>query len=118
MIKTIKPHYFLLLRLLRQSLVAFFMLAGIACAYAQEHVEQARLESVLRQLDFIQSTIEQTPPIDPRARYYFDYQRLSIDLKRIRRGIQEYLSPKRAQPRDPVELIGHYQQEQQDRKMP
>ncbi|WP_405045738.1 RAQPRD family integrative conjugative element protein [Pseudomonas aeruginosa] len=32
------------------------------------------------------------------------------DLQRVRAGIQDYLTPPRAQPRDPVELSGDYRQ--------
>ena len=43
-----------------------------------------------------------------RARYRFDYARLRADLKRIRVGVQDYLVPQRAQPRDPVPLTDDY----------
>ena len=45
-----------------------------------------------------------------RARYHFDHARLREDLQRVRTGIQDYLTPPRAQPRDPVELSGGYRQ--------
>jgi len=31
-----------------------------------------------------------------------------LDLKRVRAGLQDYLVPQRAQPRDPVPLAGDY----------
>jgi len=43
-----------------------------------------------------------------RASYHFDYARLRADLQRIRAGVQDYLVPQRAQPRDPVALTGDY----------
>lgn len=43
-----------------------------------------------------------------RARYHFDYARLRADLNRVRAGLQDYLVPQRAQPRDPVPLAGDY----------
>ena len=45
-------------------------------------------------------------------RYYFDYQRFQNDLKQVQQGLEDYLTPQRAQPRDPVEILGYYQREQ------
>ncbi|MNW09040.1 Plasmid protein [compost metagenome] len=42
------------------------------------------------------------------ARYHFDYPRFAADLKRVRRGINKYLSPSRAQPTDLIELTSDY----------
>lgn len=44
-------------------------------------------------------------------RYSFDYPRFAADVKRVRQGIQKYLSPSRAQPADLVELTGDYRAE-------
>ena len=33
------------------------------------------------------------------------------DIARIRQGLQDYLAPSRAQPRDAAELSGQYQRE-------
>lgn len=43
-----------------------------------------------------------------RTRYHFDYARLRTDLQRLRAGLQDYLVPLRAQPRDPAPLAGDY----------
>lgn len=74
--------------------------------------EQTRLAAALRQLDSIERLVAQqdTLPPDKRARYYFDYGRLAADLERVRGGIRDYLTPSRAQPRDPAELLGDYRQ--------
>jgi RAQPRD family integrative conjugative element protein len=74
--------------------------------------EHARLAAALRQLDAIDRLIAQeaTRPRDERARYHFDYGRLSADLERVRAGIRDYLTPSRAQPRDPAVLLGDYRQ--------
>ena len=45
---------------------------------------------------------------EPVERYRFDYLRLSKDIQRIRQGVQGYMSPSRAQPRDATELVGDY----------
>ncbi|AXL70969.1 RAQPRD family integrative conjugative element protein [Pseudomonas aeruginosa] len=74
--------------------------------------EHARLAAALRQLDSIERLVAQqaAQPPDERARYHFDYGRLTADLERVRSGIRDYLTPSRAQPRDPAELLGDYRQ--------
>ena len=74
--------------------------------------EQAHLATALRQLDSIERLVEQhaAQQRQERARFYFDYTRLSADLERMRAGIRDYLSPSRAQPRDPAQLLGDYRQ--------
>lgn len=74
--------------------------------------ERARLAAALRQLEAIDRLIAQEAarPQDGHARYHFDYPRLAADLARVRTGIRDYLSPSRAQPRDPTELLGDYRQ--------
>ncbi|MCO6056802.1 RAQPRD family integrative conjugative element protein [Pseudomonas sp. MOB-449] len=75
--------------------------------------EQAHLAAMLRQLDSIERLVEQhaAQQRPERARFYFDYARLSADLERMRAGIRDYLSPSRAQPRDPAQLLGDYRQD-------
>ncbi|RRW33735.1 MULTISPECIES: RAQPRD family integrative conjugative element protein [Pseudomonadaceae] len=74
--------------------------------------EHARLAAALRQLDSIERLVAQqaTQQHDEHARYHFDYARLSADLDRVRAGIRDYLTPTRAQPRDPAVLLGDYRQ--------
>jgi RAQPRD family integrative conjugative element protein len=74
--------------------------------------EHARLAAALRQLDSIERLVakQAAQPPNERARYYFDYGRLAADLERVRGGIRDYLTPSRAQPRDPAELLGDYRQ--------
>lgn len=74
--------------------------------------EHARLAAALRQLDSIERLVAQqaAQAPDERARYHFDYGRLAADLERVRGGIRDYLTPSRAQPRDPAVLLGEYRQ--------
>ncbi|WP_338495793.1 RAQPRD family integrative conjugative element protein [Pseudomonas sp. WP18] len=79
--------------------------------YAESAQEHVRLTSIQQQVDNIERIAAQaqaanTP--EPIERYRFDYPRLSHDIQRIRQGVQDYLSPSRAQPRDPGELAGDY----------
>jgi len=72
--------------------------------------EQANIEVMIRQLNALEDSARRSATIagEPGQRYYFDYERLAGDIQRVRQGLQEYLTPSRAQPRDPVELAGKY----------
>ena len=73
-------------------------------------MEREQLAALARQLDLIDRLAEHAAHTAPqeRTRYHFDYARLRADLQRIRAGVQDYLVPQRAQPRDPVPLTGDY----------
>lgn len=75
--------------------------------------EHARLAAILRQLNTVERLVaRRSESVRPdAARYYFDYPRLLEDIDSIRRGIDAYLVPERAQPREPARLIGDYQRE-------
>ncbi|WP_337261528.1 MULTISPECIES: integrative conjugative element protein, RAQPRD family [unclassified Serratia (in: enterobacteria)] len=75
--------------------------------------EQAQLTLILRQLDMLERQAQSSAQSSTEAtgRYHFDYPRLQADIGRIRTGIHDYLTPQRAQPRDPVLLSGDYQRE-------
>jgi RAQPRD family integrative conjugative element protein len=80
-------------------------------SYAASAHEQEQLSLVQQQLDTIErlaTRAEAASTAEPDDRYRFDYPRLTEDIQRIRHGIQGYLSPARAQPRDPSELVGDY----------
>jgi len=74
--------------------------------------EHTKLAAIVRQLDLLERRTQHSTSIAhaERARYHFDYSRLRQDIQRIRAGIHDYLTPPRAQPRDPVELLGDYRQ--------
>lgn len=80
-------------------------------SYAASAHEQEQLSLVQQQLDTLErlaARAETTNRSEPDERYRFDYPRLTQDIQRIRHGVQDYLSPSRAQPRDPIELVGDY----------
>ncbi|MNL05677.1 Plasmid protein [compost metagenome] len=92
-----------------------FLLLSLAIAhgsgYAASAHEQEQLSLVQQQLDTIErlaTQAEAASTAEPDDRFRFDYPRLSQDIQRIRQGVQGYLSPSRAQPRDPSELVGDY----------
>lgn len=74
--------------------------------------EHAQLAALARQLDLFERTARHSASLarTERVRYHFGYARLQQDIERIRAGIGDYLTPQRAQPRDPVELLGDYRQ--------
>lgn len=81
---------------------------------AESPTQRQELAAALRQLDALERTVAHSAthtPIAPGERYHFDYPRLLADLARVRAGIQGYLTPSRAQPRDLSELAGDYRVE-------
>jgi RAQPRD family integrative conjugative element protein len=92
-------------------LVLTFMVSAVRPAIASDGaLEREELSALIRQIELTDRLTEQTANAAPQehARYHFDYARLRADLQRIRAGVQDYLVPQRAQPRDPVPLTGDY----------
>lgn len=83
-------------------------------ARGETPTHRSELAAAVRQLNALERFVAQSAiesQAAPGERYYFDYPRLLADLGRVRTGIQGYLTPSRAQPRDPVELLGEYRAE-------
>ncbi len=83
-------------------------------AYATDNApERERLTALVRQIELAERLSElaaSTTPQERNNRNHFDHARLHQDIERIRQGIHDYLTPQRAQPRDPVKLLGDYSQ--------
>jgi RAQPRD family integrative conjugative element protein len=76
---------------------------------ADSDLENEQLAALVRQLDILDRLAAQSAlSSNTTNRYHFDYARLRQDVARMRTGIEEYLSPRRAQPRDPDSLSGEY----------
>jgi RAQPRD family integrative conjugative element protein len=76
-------------------------------------VENARLATLVRQLDMIDRIAQASENLAvTRTRYHFDYARFRSDIERVRAGVEDYLSPPRAQPRDPEALRVDYRREE------
>ena len=93
------------------SLALFSQVVDLQPSFATDTAsEEARLAILVRQLDMLDRLAEQSErlPHESAARYHFDYVRLHADVQRIRAGVRDYLSPPRAQPRDPDTLLGEY----------
>lgn len=93
-------------------LLTMLLSAGQPATAAGDAIEREQLAALVRQIDLIDRQAKHAAHTDSqqRARYHFDHARLREDLQRVRTGIQDYLTPPRAQPRDPVELSGGYRQ--------
>ncbi|WP_022964695.1 integrative conjugative element protein, RAQPRD family [Halopseudomonas pelagia] len=98
-----------------RSGTALFMTTLIAgaplLARGETPTHRSELAAAVRQLNALERFVAQSAAASqaaPGERYHFDYPRLLADLERVRSGIQGYLTPARAQPRDPVELLGEY----------
>lgn len=103
-----RPH------MLAISVAILASAAGISLSTATaDTLESAELAALLRQLDMAERIARSAETLTPNgdSRYHFDYARLHADIARIRAGIEDYLHPKRAQPRDPDELSGDYRRE-------
>lgn len=75
--------------------------------------EKDELALILIQLSQIESTLDRAQSVasDSRhERYFFDYKRAREDIATIRRGINNYLEPSRAQP-STENIIGRYKGE-------
>ncbi|WP_186207359.1 RAQPRD family integrative conjugative element protein [Burkholderia gladioli] len=94
---------------LLDGVVLATLLASAGAHAAGADSASTQLATIERQLDSIDrlaTASEQLP--EDRGRYHFDYMRLHADVARIRTGLQDYLSPPRAQPHDPADLVGDY----------
>lgn len=83
-------------------------------ALAESPAQRQELAAAVRQVQALERLIEASAAstsTEPGLRYHFDYSRLQADLARVRTGLQDYLTPPRAQPRESAELTGQYRQE-------
>jgi len=89
-------------------------------AFADDTPQREQLAALARQLDLIDRLAEHAAHTAPqtRERYHFDYARLRADLQRVRTGVQDFLVPQRAQPRDPAPLTGDYTRRDDEREEP
>jgi len=100
----------------RHLVFAVLLAAGLSAAVGAQAgdtaTEHADLASVLRELALIERlALDAQAVASTDSRYHFDYARLNADIARVRTGINDYLTPPRAQPRDPLVLSGTYRQE-------
>lgn len=88
------------------------LILNLSPGYAASPIEQAQLGLLIQQLDVAIAISERAESASQLSgRYRLDYPSLRQDMKRIRAGIHDYLSPSRAQPRDLEALRGEYRQD-------
>ncbi|HCM1931023.1 TPA: conjugal transfer protein [Salmonella enterica subsp. salamae serovar 51:c:-] len=83
-------------------------------ALAAPLTEREELTLSLNQLSQIEDSLhraQQSARTSINERYYFDYPRIHGDITTLRNGIEHYLTPARAQPRDTATLVGQYSEE-------
>ena len=96
---------------------SFLVLSGllltgsISVAHAAEQDNLALLLSQLRLLDATLQRAEKQAIVATDLRFYFDYPQAHADIQAMRNGIEHYLTPSRAQPRQVLPLAGTYRQE-------
>ncbi|EOL9140698.1 RAQPRD family integrative conjugative element protein [Enterobacter hormaechei] len=82
--------------------------------FAAPLTEREELTLSLKQLRQIEASLhraQQSARTGINERYYFDYPRIHSDITTLRSGIENYLTPARAQPRDTATLGGQYQED-------
>ena len=84
--------------------------ATTADELADEHIRLAALIRELNTIDRIASSGDRVRD-SGTSRYHFNYARLREDIHRVSVGLQQYLSPQRATPRDDTRLYGSYRDE-------
>lgn len=101
-----------------KSRYPFFILAIVLCpmtgVFAAPLTEREELTLTLNQLSQIEASLnraQQSARAGINERYYFDYPRTHGDITTLRNGIEHYLTPARAQPRDEAALVGQYREE-------
>ena len=98
-----------------QVITTIFVSLLIACpVFAAPLTEREELTLSLSQLTQIEASLnraQQSARTGINERYYFDYPRIHSDITTLRSGIEHYLTPARAQPRDTATLFGQYREE-------
>lgn len=114
-------------RILRHGAVLLAVCAAMTPALAADvagsddnTAEREALAAVTRQLDLLARLADYaaSTSLQERTRYHFDYARLHEDVARVRAGVQDYLVPQRAQPRDALPLAGDYTRNRLAEKKP
>ncbi|EAY1186578.1 conjugal transfer protein [Salmonella enterica subsp. diarizonae] len=100
---------------MKNTLLSFLILLfGGSSAFAAPLTEREELTLSLNQLTQIEASLhraQQSARTSTSDRYYFDYPRIHSDITTLRSGIENYLTPARAQPRDTAMLVGQYREE-------
>jgi RAQPRD family integrative conjugative element protein len=95
---------------------AWCFAAALLTVLSVQASEKDELALVMRQLDQVQASLERARVVAVQdgqsGRFHFDYLRATQDVNTMRRGIEFYLEPSRAQPTT-SSVSGQYRQERQ-----
>ncbi|EBZ5771685.1 hypothetical protein EC412_05285 [Salmonella enterica subsp. enterica serovar Redlands] len=83
-------------------------------AQAAPASEESNLALLLTQLNILESTLrraEAQASVAPETRFFFDYPQAYADIRAMREGISQYLTPVRAQPRAVATFPARYRTE-------
>lgn len=91
--------------------ISLFITSSALAAPLTEREELTLSLSQLNQIEASLHRAQQSARTGINERYYFDYPRIHSDITTLRSGIEHYLTPARAQPRDTATLVGQYREE-------
>ncbi|AHG79457.1 hypothetical protein X875_8390 [Mannheimia varigena USDA-ARS-USMARC-1388] len=66
--------------------------------------EQEQLAQAIKQLEAAKLSLQRAEKVakaSPKTREYFNYSAIHSDIETVKKGIQQYINPSRALPRDP-----------------
>ncbi|ERK11940.1 hypothetical protein L580_4211 [Serratia fonticola AU-P3(3)] len=93
---------------------ALCLAGSLLTALSVQAGEKDELALVMKQLDQVQASLERARVVAVQdgqsGRFHFDYLRATQDVNTMRRGIEFYLEPSRAQPTT-SSVSGQYRQE-------
>ncbi|MBF4101926.1 RAQPRD family integrative conjugative element protein [Mannheimia haemolytica] len=85
---------------LRKGIV---VLVTLSCLPAFASTEQEQLAQAIKQLEAAKLSLQRAEKVakaSPKTREYFNYSAIHRDIETVK-GIQQYINPSRALPRDP-----------------
>ncbi|OQV34775.1 conjugal transfer protein [Serratia nematodiphila] len=99
------------MRTITTIVISLFITKSALAAPLTEREELTLSLSQLSQIEASLHRAQQSARTGINERYYFDYPRIHGDITTLRNGIEHYLTPARAQPRDTATLVGQYREE-------
>lgn len=83
------------------------ILSVLFCLPAYATTEKEQLAQAIKQLEAAKLSLqraEKAAKTSPKTREYFNYSAIHRDIETVKKGIQQYINPSRALPRDPNAL--------------
>lgn len=80
------------------------VISALFCLQAYASTEQVQLAQAIKQLEAAKLSLQRAEKVaksSPKTREYFNYSAVHRDIETVKKGIQQYISPTRALPRDP-----------------